>query len=297
MLTRHSGAVIAAANATPIVDALGKLLDAEVLGTGDIPAWGASTTTLGLGQSTIEILTPTGVGPVKDLLSNRAAGVFGAGSVVADMNAFTARMDDRGIAYTMDGDRCLLLDSALACPALHLIVTEDSGLPAYGGLGDFIYEFTYLVDDADAMSAHIADTFGLDQSVFHPISSSMYGYHGHLTLFRPGHLHRFEVITPNKPETTMGRFYKKFGQSVYMFYLESSMTGAIVERMEKHAPKLWNTTDIPWLKSRAPHGPDNLFLHPKATGGILIGISATEHAWTWSGDPKRAHDARTRRTS
>jgi hypothetical protein len=34
-----------------------------------------------------------------------------------------------------------------------------------------------------------------------------------------------------------------------------------------------------------------LFIHPSAFLGVLIGVSRTEHAWTWSGDPDRARRA------
>ena len=42
------------------------------------------------------------------------------------------------------------------------------------------------------------------------------------------------------------------------------------------------------VKKKDDKGPNNMFIHPKATGGILMGISSTEFAWTWSGDPERA---------
>jgi hypothetical protein len=32
---------------------------------------------------------------------------------------------------------------------------------------------------------------------------------------------------------------------------------------------------------------DNLFIHPKALGGMMLGVSRATHAWTWSGHPER----------
>jgi hypothetical protein len=34
-----------------------------------------------------------------------------------------------------------------------------------------------------------------------------------------------------------------------------------------------------------------LFIHPSAFLGVLVGVSRTDHAWLWSGDPERARRA------
>ena len=43
--------------------------------------------------------------------------------------------------------------------------------------------------------------------------------------------------------------------------------------------------------TRDEAGLAELFIHPSAFLGVLIGVSRTEHAWTWSGDPERAKRA------
>jgi hypothetical protein len=46
------------------------------------------------------------------------------------------------------------------------------------------------------------------------------------------------------------------------------------ERLLEHAPGDWTGPSS---------GPvDNLFIHPAALGGMMMGISRTGHAWTWS---------------
>jgi len=34
-----------------------------------------------------------------------------------------------------------------------------------------------------------------------------------------------------------------------------------------------------------------LFIHPTAFNGVLVGVSRTEQAWLWSGDPERSRRA------
>ena len=36
---------------------------------------------------------------------------------------------------------------------------------------------------------------------------------------------------------------------------------------------------------------DNLFLHPGALHGVMLGISRSSFAWTWSGCPERVEPA------
>lgn len=55
---------------------------------------------------------------------------------------------------------------------------------------------------------------------------------------------------------------------------------AIRERLLEHAPR-------DWTGPRGGPRPDNLFIHPRALGGVMLGVSRTTHAWTWSGHPDR----------
>jgi hypothetical protein len=53
--------------------------------------------------------------------------------------------------------------------------------------------------------------------------------------------------------------------------------------------------DLPAVEARArqldapctPVGDHTLFLHPKALGGVMLGLSRRTYAWTWSGHPER----------
>ena len=65
-----------------------------------------------------------------------------------------------------------------------------------------------------------------------------------------------------------------------MAYGESDQTAAVRERLLEHAPR-------DWTGPRDAAVPDNLFLHPRALGGVMLGVSRTSFAWSWSGDPDR----------
>jgi len=126
---------------------------------------------------------------------------------------------------------------------------------------------------------HYADLFSLDAGAFEPIGSGNYGYEGSLTLFNREALDRFEVITPTDLSKTMGRFFEKIGESLYMGFAEAPDLDALEERFSEIG---------------APHTPERnreelhtVFLHPPALGGMMLGLSRPSYAWTWSGHPER----------
>ena len=71
----------------------------------------------------------------------------------------------------------------------------------------------------------------------------------------------------------MGRFYRKRGQSIYMCYMEAADTSEIGRRLQARG--------TPWTPGR-----DSMFIHPKSLHGMLMGISRTTYAWSWSGHPE-----------
>jgi len=49
----------------------------------------------------------------------------------------------------------------------------------------------------------------------------------------------------------------------------------LVEQLQARGARFTGPPGVP--------DPPNLFIHPSATGGVLLGVSRTMHAWTWSG--------------
>jgi hypothetical protein len=75
-----------------------------------------------------------------------------------------------------------------------------------------------------------------------------------------------------------------------MFFVETDDVDALAKRLEARGSKF-----APRPRDKA--GMPELFIHPTAFNGVLVGVSRTDHAWTWSGDPERARRAAAARAS
>jgi hypothetical protein len=78
----------------------------------------------------------------------------------------------------------------------------------------------------------------------------------------------------------MGRFHTKRGDSLYMCFVETSDVKAIAARLRERNLRFADLTDR--------DQPDSLFIHPSSLCGMLMGVSATNAAWFWSGRPDLA---------
>ncbi|MGH7352067.1 MAG: hypothetical protein ACREJJ_06785, partial [Candidatus Methylomirabilales bacterium] len=85
MLTGLDRVVVAARYRRPVVQALRRVLGAEVAGRDHLPFWSAERTTLRAGVSEIEILEPKGVGAVADFIGRRGPGLFAVGFASTDL--------------------------------------------------------------------------------------------------------------------------------------------------------------------------------------------------------------------
>ncbi len=149
------------------------------------------------------------------------------------------------------------------------------------GLVKWLYEVTNLVDDHQQAAAFYTDMFGLDATKFSPIQSEQYGYTGQLTLFNPPQqLDRIELSQITEPSRAMGRFHARRGQSIYMGYVETDDVAAVQSALEAQGARYTGRTNDP--------NPEGLFIHPTALHGMLLGVSRTNLAWTWSGRPELA---------
>ncbi len=262
------------------------LLGAEPAAQDKVAGLAARRTSLRLGNGWIELLEPDGAGVVADAVRSRGPHLFAAGASTRELDALLERIRKHGIDPLVEGGQAFLDAAATGGHGLRVVLSREESLPAVGAV-DFFYEVTNLVADASKASAECQELFGLDASAFVPIDSDHYGYDGALTLFHPDALHRFEVITPHAPKNTMGRFFAKQGESLYMAFAESRELGAIEARAREcragHTPE----SRAEQRKGADPH---TLFLHPSALGGMMLGLSGPTVAWRWSGHPERVVD-------
>jgi hypothetical protein len=277
VLTRIDRVVLAVPERASAAGAWADLLGAEVETEDKVGGLAATRTRLRLGAGRVDLLEPDGAGPVQDVVAKRGAHLYAAGLATTDVRDVLHRLQQQGITHLNEGTT---LDGEVwvnAGHGLRVVIDLDRTLPPVGRV-DELYEVTNLVDDADAASASFAELFGLDRSVFVPIASKEYGYAGTLTLFAPERLHRIEVIHPHDAAKTMGRYYAKHGESLYMCFAETGELGAITETLRDR---------------QAAHtavGDHTTFIHPQALGGVMVGLSRRTYAWTWSGQPKKVEN-------
>jgi hypothetical protein len=271
VLTRIDRVVLAVPDRAPVAQAWRDLLGAEPDTDDKVGALGARRTRLRLGTGRVDLLEADGAGPVQDAVARRAGHLYAAGAATADVRAVLVALQQRGVDHTVAEDDEVWVDAG---HGLRMVVGVHDALPAVGRV-DELYEVTNLVDDADVAVPAFADLFGLDRSAFEPIASTEYGYAGALTLFDPERLHRVEVIHPHDGAKTMGRYYAKHGESLYMCFAETGELAGITETLrERGAP-------------HTPVGDHTTFVHPQALGGAMVGLSRRTYAWTWSGHPER----------
>lgn len=258
------------------------LLGAEPSGEDRVACLAALRSRLRLGNGFVELLEPDGVGPLADAVAERGGHLFAAGAATDDLDALVAHLRGQGIEAPVEGGQAFVDPAAAGQVGLRIVLSRDEELEAVGDV-DFFYEATLLVAGAASAAARCAAIFALDEGAFVPIESEQYGYAGTLTLFDRERLDRFEVITPDEPAKTMGRFFARFGESFYMAFAESHALPAIESRARELGSGI---TAVPPSQGRSGAA-DTLFLHPPALGGVMLGLSRPTQAWQWSGHPER----------
>ena len=80
----------------------------------------------------------------------------------------------------------------------------------------------------------------------------------------------------------MDRFYQRRGPGLYMCYVETDDVPGLAARLRERNARFSDSEDRP------PEA--GLFIHPASLHGMLMGVSATNYAWVWSGRPDLAGD-------
>lgn len=261
-----------------------QLFDAEVVREDRVAFLAATRTVLRVGESEIEVLEADGVGVVAQHSSRVRSAVFAVGFAVPDVDAAAASLDARGVHHVAEGGQLHLTGEWLGVPALRVVLSRDEPRPPAGLLAR-IYEVTHLMRGHERAARRIATLFDLDPGAFVPIRSPEFGYEGTLAMLDPDRLDRIETVTPFDPKRPMGRFFARQGPCLYMFYAEARDASAARARVLQHAPDAYTGP-------REGLAPDNFWVHPRALGGVLFGVSRESYAWTWSGRPERVLPAR-----
>ena len=282
MLKRVDRVQIAVADGKAAEQVVSEVFGGELVRRDKATPVGASRITMQAGSSFIEILEPDGAGAVQNFLSKWGGGLFAAGFSVEDTDAAANHLTKCEVKFEQSAGQ-IYLDPA-ATFGMRTVISEYQERAPVGAI-KWLYEVTNVVGDWKAASERYASIFWLDAGKFSPIESKQFGYTGTLTLFDPpARLDRIEIAQITEPNLAMGRFHQRRGDSLYMFFVETDDVGALEQRLKARGSRFA-------AHRRDEAGLAELFIHPSAFLGVLIGVSRTEHAWTWSGDPERAKRA------
>jgi hypothetical protein len=279
MLERVDRIQMAVADAAEAARAFQDLLVAEPAREEDSEYLNARRTILTLGASEVELCVPRGAGIARAHLDRWGPGLLTAGFSVASVPALRAHLVAEGVEFTKEGDQTYLEPTETAGMR---VVISPAVTGRRLGLVSHLYEVTNtIVSPWEAAAERYARLFGLDPARFSPIRSDRFGYAGTLTLFEPpGRLDRIEISRVTNPDSAMGRWAAKRGDSLYMCYAETEDVGAIVRRLTRRHARFTPRGGDPLVER------DGLWIHPSALSGLLLGISRTTVAWEWSGRPE-----------
>lgn len=282
MLKRVDRVQIAVTDRPGAERAVAEIFGGELLRRDDLPILGAKRSAMQAGSSVIELLEADGAGPIRDFVSRWGGGLYGAGFSVADVDEAAHHLEANGVRFERASGQLYLAPEATF--GLNAVLSPKHERNPVGAIR-WIYEVTNAVANWRAASERYAKIFALDASKFSPINSDEFGYTGTLTMFDPPErLDRIEIAEITDASKAMGRFHARRGDSLYMFFAETDDVSALASRLEARGAKF-----AAWRKDKA--GMAEMFIHPSAFLGVLVGVSRTEHAWLWSGDPERSRRA------
>ena len=273
---------IAVADLTGAENTAAAVFGAEILRRDKVAPLCARRATLQAWTSLLELLEPDGAGPVQEFVRRWGSGLFAAGFSVDDLDAAAHHLEKQGAKFQRAMGQ-LFVDPSATLGMRVVLSPRHERAPV--GLIKWIYEVTNVVGNWRAAGDKYAALFALDPAKFVPIESKDFGYAGVLTMYDPpARLDRIEIAEIIKPELAMGRYHRKRGDSLYMFFVETDDVSAIAQRIEAAGSK----ANV-WRHDEA--GAAEMFIHPNQFLGVLVGVSRGEVAWSWSGDPERARRA------
>lgn len=281
MLERVDRLLVAVRDRAAAAATFTTLLGAVAVRESDSAALAARSTVLALGDSEIELCEPAGDGPVRDHVERWGEGLFAAGFATRDVAALAARLVAQQAAFERDGARLVL--PAATTGGVPMVISPLAARPRVGPVS-FVYEVTHALDsDWRTVMARHVQLFGLDASRFSPIDSPRWGYAGTLTLFDPARLDRIELSQTfaDKPGPMRRFVERRGGDCLYMAFVEAHDFDGLKARLLSAGAKLAARG------GEVAAERDTMWVLPASLHGLLLGVSRTSFAWTWSGRPDR----------
>jgi hypothetical protein len=283
MLTDLDRIVIAARYRWPVVRALRRVLDAEVVGRDHLPFWSAVRTTLRAGVSEIEVLEPKGVGAVADFIGRRGPGLFAVGFASTDLEKYRAHLKSHAVFFE-EHERQLFLksDKGVDLPGLNLVITPARERePA--GLLQRLCSATLLHRAVKRVGA-LVRILGVRSSRLSKVRQAMPGFTGTVIHLGEGLTSHLAVLAPRGNATPIGQFFFRNGPGIYVASAISEKLAAIRARLASldHAAPAQSADGLLLIPSRLLGGA-RLAVFARAAGCSRWDVSSlmfdAQRAW------------------
>jgi hypothetical protein len=271
MLERTDRIALAVVDLDTAIESYRVLFDAEVVADVKDPLAGARRVTLQWGRDQLELLQPSGPGPVAAFIEQGRRGVFAGGFGLRDPAALAARLESRGVrVHARDDGRFVVLPADLDGIGVILSPHDRAApLPIAVGLNDRIWQITYAVPGLAPAVERFTELFALGDRFTNYYDSPEFGYTGAITWFdarRGAPLDSLEYLEPVDAGKNVSRFVaRQGGGGVYM---------ASVQMEPDRIPELrlrLETTGGGWQGTHFGG-----FVQPRRLAGLLLGVVTFE---------------------
>jgi hypothetical protein len=248
-------------------DTFAQIFETRIVDDVGDPLLGAKRMTLAWGRDQLELLEPTGPGPVATFLEEGRRGLFFGGFSLGDPAALAAHLEREGVRVHECGpDRFVVLPSDLHGTGTVLSKQQEHERV---GLNDAIWQITYAVDELDEAVATYRRLFKLEGRHTSRHLVERFGYDSNIIWFdaRDGaNLDSLEFLDPNDPDKAVARFVRRSGQGIYMGSIITDEIEEIKGRISSTGPGLDNAMG------------NFAFIHPLRLHGLLLGLT-TFNEW------------------
>lgn len=211
MLTHLDRIVLAVRERRPVVRALQRLLDAELVSHGPLPVRAAERTVLRAGIGEIEVLSPKGVGPVADFIGRNGPGVFAVGFATDEMEKFRSHLEVQAVSFEESDDQLLVTsDKGADLPGLNLVFTAARLRGSIGRLQRFCGA-TLLHRFVEPES--LLRILGVHHSQISRVETT--GFTGSVIHLGHGLLNHLAILAPSGLESAIARSFYQRGPGIY----------------------------------------------------------------------------------
>ena len=246
-----------------------QILEARIDREDRVPALGARRTVLRAGSGEVEFLQPDGKGAIADFMTESGrGGLYAVGFAASEIPALRDGLRSRGVQVREDRDQLFVDTSVVPGGGLRLVISPPAPRTRAGVMTRF-HEVSFLTADPASTAQSLAGTFGLDAAHFAPTESPAFGFAGVHVYLTAGQHDDIETIKAVDADKAMGRFFARRGPSLYMAFGESDDMERVRTLAIKHAPDDWTGP------REGPAQGAAIFVHPRALGGVMLGIRAS----------------------